>query len=105
MDVGGPPGAISRKRCFYGTLSYKFIIETYAECCFGKVHPTQIRANVETWRKLMHLIIDLSDPRYPVGRIQDADVVYDPDTPENVLHFHVPENCERMGALLYLVEK
>lgn len=95
--------SINRARAFNGDLSYKSIMETYCECVFGSIEPTQIRVNKETWRKLMHKLIDMMDPRGPM-QISNARIVYDPEVPEGVLLFYVPDNFERYGALLYLDE-
>lgn len=97
--------AVPKMRTFKGDLSVKTIMETYCECCFGNVEPTQIRCNKETWRKLLHKMIDVADPRYGgmmLMRINAASVVYDPEVPEGQLHFDVPADNGRFGAILEL---
>ena len=86
-------------------ITYKSIMETAAECTFGNFGPTELRCNEEMWRRTMHFMVDLCDPRMPLifGFIcSTAKVVYDPAVPDNAIDFYVPHDNEKYGARLEL---
>src|SRR5881397_78700 len=92
------------RKYHYGSLTYNNIMETYSHACFGKIHPKEIRVNRATWTTLMKKIIDMCDPRYPISRIENAAIVYDPQVEEGVLEFRVLEPYEYLTTYLHINE-
>lgn len=96
----------ARMRTFTATdISYKALMQTGAECTFGNFGPTELRVNEDMWRRLMHFMVDLADPRLPlvIGFIcSTARIVFDPDIPDNTIDFYVPYDNEKYGARLEL---
>jgi hypothetical protein len=72
-------------------------METYLECCFWDVHPTEIRVGLHTFQRVLEITQRWTN-------FEDATIRPNRDTPEGILHFYVPENDEKYGALLYLKE-